>query len=146
MNVFTFPPFLKACPGYPTPILQQFVLVGLLGSLLLSPLSVEAKKQPKEKETPSATTEQEVETEAAQREESSEKEPDTPDLRVEARQLYNRGVEIFQTAQMQGEKGNKQGQEDLLKQAIKNFQTGHQKRQQPGVGPEQYRVRVFNPE
>jgi len=35
---------------------------------------------------------------------------------------YNRGVELFQIAQNQAEKGNLKGQKDLLRQAIKNFE------------------------
>lgn len=37
-------------------------------------------------------------------------------------ELYDHGVELFEIAQIQAEKGNLKGQEDLLKQAILNFE------------------------
>lgn len=36
---------------------------------------------------------------------------------------YNKGVELFQIAQIQNEKGNASGQKQLLKEAIKHFET-----------------------
>jgi tetratricopeptide (TPR) repeat protein len=36
---------------------------------------------------------------------------------------YNKGVELFQIAQIQNEKGNSAGQKQLLKQAIQHFET-----------------------
>jgi tetratricopeptide (TPR) repeat protein len=36
---------------------------------------------------------------------------------------YNKGVELFQIAQIQGEKGNTNGQKKLLREAIKSFET-----------------------
>lgn len=39
-----------------------------------------------------------------------------------ATEAYNRGVYLFQIAQTQAQKGNRQGQKDLLKEAIENFE------------------------
>ncbi len=43
--------------------------------------------------------------------------------KISPRELYNRGVELFQIGQIQAEKGNGDGQKDLLKQAIRNFES-----------------------
>src|SRR5690242_9583232 len=46
----------------------------------------------------------------------------TSDTHTQAMEAYNHGVELFQIAQMQAEKGDIKGQESLLKEAIKTFE------------------------
>lgn len=48
---------------------------------------------------------------------------DTEQALTTAEEHYNRGVYLFQVAQNQREKGNTNGQHDLLKQSIKNFKS-----------------------
>lgn len=47
--------------------------------------------------------------------------PDSPENRAIVE--YNKGIELFQIAQLQSEKGNASGQKKLLREAIKHFES-----------------------
>lgn len=79
--------------------LMRSLLTGLLMSLLISPGALAASHSVKPT-TP----------------------PDPVVLQEEALQTFREGVELFQVAQSQAEKGNVNGQKRLLRQSIKTFE------------------------